>query len=55
MEGRGPGKSAVGLQLGAEEWVGERGEVVVVDAGVEKGCFREEGGEGADVGFDGVF
>lgn len=37
MERGGPAKTAVGLQFHAEERVVQAGEVVVVDAGIDKG------------------
>ena len=36
MEGCGPAEASIRLELHAEEWVGETGEVVVVDARVDE-------------------
>lgn len=52
MERGLPDKRTVGLELHAEEWVGEGCEIVVVDPGIDVSSFWGEGGEGPDVGFN---
>lgn len=47
-----PEKTAVALEFHAEERVGKRGEVVIIDSRVEEGSARGEEGKGADVRFD---
>lgn len=37
VEGCGPTEAAIRLELHAEKWVGETGEIVVVDARVDEG------------------
>ncbi len=37
-----PDEGAVGLDFHAEERIGEGGEVVIVDAGVDKGCRKAD-------------